>query len=219
MGYTEVFGGRGLALRYILLIMLLIYSSSACSASSDLPSQTSKLEFQDVQFGDFPSVDMICVRGLYPVGELGVGISLNASVLPAYNQRVAITHYAGVKISTPEFSYFDYKMFMVRFALECSWQGRQECIDMVRARLDAEYGLTPVVIVRNSNHPNSREVEEYQTESGSLIRIDWLKEYKNISYPRVRIIDVNLMNKLKKSLNPDYTPAKIEFLNSSESEN
>lgn len=195
--------------------MLLVFSSPAFSTSSDLQPQKSKLVFQDVHFGDFPSVDMICVRGLCPVGELGVGISLNASVPTAYNQKVAITHYAGVKISTPEFSYFDDKMFMVRFAIECTRQGRQECVDAVRAGLDAEYGLTPIVIVRNNNHSSSREVEEYQTESGSLVSIDWLKEHKYTSFPKVRIVDVSAMNKLRKSFNPDYVPAKIEILNSS----
>ena len=79
--------------------------------------------------------------------------------------------------------------------------------------------LNPIVIVRNSNHSNTREVDEYQIESGSLVSFDWLKERKNISFPRVRIIDVNLRNKLRRSFNPGYILAKIEFLNSSESEN
>ncbi len=201
-------------MRFFFLFLILAGSSPAFAAASGLEPQISKFEFQAVHFGDFPSVDMICVRGLCPVGEVGVGISNNSYVPPAYNQKVAITHYHGAKISTPEFSYFDDKMFMVRFVIECNRQGVDECVDAVKKGLDGEYGLIPLVDSRSDNMTSS---SEFVTESGSLITIFRVKEGRGRLFPTVRIVDKTLMDRLRKSFNPDYVPRKIEILDSLES--
>lgn len=184
------------------------------AVASDIEQQISKFEFQGVHFGDFPSVDMICVRGLCPVGEVGVGISTNSSVPPAYNQRIAITHYHGVKISTPEFSYFDDKMFMVKFSIECKRRGVDECIEAVKSGLDIEYGLTPIVDNSRENFSEPKTVTEFLTDAGSLVAIIRHKQESGQLFPTVRVIDRTLMDRLRKSYNPDSVPPKLETVSS-----
>ena len=195
-------------MKYFFLVLILVFSNSIFALSSELDSQISKLEFQGVHFGDFPSVDMICIRGLCPVGEEGVGIKTHSLIPPTYNQRTAITHYHGVKITTPAFSYFDDKMFQVGFRIDCNPQGQQECIDAVIAGLDAEYGITPLE-VSAEERIISKESAGFMTDSGSLVLIRWDSDEKGIFLPSVKIFDESLINLVRKSLNPNYVPFKV----------
>jgi hypothetical protein len=193
-------------LRFFLFLILFI-SIPTLGVSSDLTPQISKLEFQGVHFGDFPGVDMICIRGLCPVGEVGVGISTNSFIPTAYNQKTAITHFHGVKISTPEYSYFEDKMYMIKFSIECKSNAEEECVDAVKRGLDTEYGLKPLVSTRSDSLTSA---DEFVTESGSLVAIIRSKEGGRSS-PTVRIVDNTLMNQLRRFYNPNYLPVEIEI--------
>lgn len=201
-------------MKYLYLLLFFCFPDPVYALQPERDLPISKFEFQGVHFGDFPSVDMICVRGLCPVGEVGVGISNNSVVPPAYNQQRAITHYHGAKISTPEFSYFDDKMYMVKFTIECKLQGVDECVAAVEAGLDAEYGLHPTVPTRSDLNPS---VTKFMTEAGSLVSIIRTRKVKGQIYPIVRIVDRALMGRLLRSFNPDYVPPKIEILKTEES--
>jgi hypothetical protein len=204
-------------MRYLCLFLILAFAGPAFAAAPKIETQISKLEFQGVHFGDFPSVDMVCVRGLCPVGELGVGISTNSRIPPAYTQQTAITHYNGARISTPEFHYFDDQMYMVRFNIECKSNGVDECVVAVKERLDAEYGLFPIVDADSKKSASPKVVEEFVTESGSLVAIVRGGTYKGMSFPSVRIVDRTLMDQLRKFFNPNYVPPRIEILDAQNS--
>lgn len=203
---TKTWGDR--FMKYFFLILIVVFSSSVSAVSVELDSQISKLEFQGVHFGDFPSVEMICIRGLCPVGEEGVGIKTHSLIPPTYNQRTAITHYHGVKITTPAFSYFDDKMFQVSFRIDCDTQGQQECIAAVMAGLDAEYGLQALES-SDDERMVSRKSVDFMADSGSLVLISWDTDERVKFLPIVKIFDESLINLARKSLNPNYVPFKI----------
>ncbi len=198
---------------YFFLFLILTLSSPAFAAPEELDAQISKFEFQGVHFGDFPSVDMICIRGLCPVGEMGVGIKTGSRMLPSYNQQMTITHYNGVKISTPHFKYFDDKMCQVMFDIQCNKQGQDECIEAVKAGLDAKYGLTLLETLKNERAPLFTG-EVFLTESGSLV--DIIRDKGNMSQPDpyVKIYDKYLMDMARLAVNPNYVPVKIKATNS-----
>ncbi len=198
---------------YFLLFLILALSSPAFAAPEELDSQISKFEFQGVHFGDFPSVDMICIRGLCPVGEMGVGIYTGSRAHHTYNQQTTITHYNGVKISAPQFKYFDDKMFQVMFDIQCYRQGQDECIEAVKAGFDAEYGLTLLETLKNERTP-SKTGEVFLTESGSLVTIIWDKGNNYQPDPYVQIFDRTLMDMARLAANPNYVPIEIKATNS-----
>ncbi len=195
-------------MRYLIISLLLVVSSPLSAFPSDLNPPITKFAFQGVHFGDFPSVDMICTGGLCPVGEVGVGISDNSALSPSYSHKTAITHYNGVKITTPEYSYFDDKMFMVKFSFDCLPNSKQECLSAIIDGLDSEYGLIPIT---DGSKNTSNHLGKFLTESGSRII---LYKSNRKSVPMVKIYDPSLMDKLRISYNPEYVPLKVEILNS-----
>ena len=190
-------------MKFIFILLMLTLSSVAQAAPTDVKPKISKLQFQGIHFGDFPSVDMICIRGLCPVGDVGIGINTNSVVPPSYVKRTAITHYHNVRISTPEYTYFDNQMCQVKFNLKCVKKNQLECIDAVRNGIDAEYGLTLLEKIE-ADERSTQAGEAYSTESGSTVLIGWDTGKKRNSFPFVKISENTLMDLARTAVNPDY---------------
>ncbi len=202
-------------MRYIFLLLLLVLSAPAIAAASDDKSEISKLSFDGVYFGDFPSVDMICVRGLCPVGDLGVGTNNRPLLFTGYTQERSLSHYAGVRISTPVFNYFDDKMALVTFFLQCSTKAQQECLNTVRLGLDAEYGLA--LLERSAPEGQGlsetqslfKGSEAYVTESKSLVSLFWGENSHPKSFATVSISDKYLLDSARLAVNPNFVPLTL----------
>lgn len=197
-------------MRYILFFLLIAIANSAFAAPpEEIKPQISDQAFQGVYFGDFPSVDMVCIRGLCPVGSEEVGINTNSKFFPAYTKQRAITHYHGVRVSSPEYSYFDDKMFMVQFDILCRPNSGQECLDAVRQGLDTEFGLTPYEVYVKGKRVRPGADEVYVTDAGSNIEINLMKKNQQGAVAAVKIYDRTLMIRARKSVNPRYVAPKF----------
>ncbi len=194
---------------FSLTVLLLMFSCPTFAGETSEEDKISRFQFQGVFFGDFPAVDMICVRGLCPVGSNAIGVNTNPLLFPTYNQQTSITHYHGAKISSPEFTFYDDKMFMVSFYLLCSPQSRQECFDAVKNGMEAQYGLTPYNLYRDGKQLDSGSTQGFLTESGSLVELIWRNNSRQENKPVVRISDKHLLELSRKSVNPQYIPPEM----------
>ena len=197
--------------RFIAFLLLLL-TSPVCAATAEVPAQISKLEFEGIYFGDFPPQDVICVRGLCPLGDMGVEINDNPRILPVYCKEKDITHFNGVRISSPEYSFFDNQMFQVLFDIQCEGSSQQTCLDQVQRGLEARYGLKQLeeTALGDNNHETG-SATLFVTDSGSLVAIFAFDSNKTNRHPAVKIYDQALMDQVRKSVNPRYQP-DTEFL-------
>ena len=190
----------------LLLPLLLLLANPAPADTAEIKPEISKLEFEGIFFGDFPAEGMICTRGLCPVGDMGVGINDNARILPTYTRDKAITHFNRVRISAPEYSFFDNRMFQVFFSVRCEGEELQTCLDEIVRGLDAQYGLT---LIEESSSDKDQSFATYfatyATESSSLVTVS-VPSGKGRSYPLVKIYDPTLMDEVRLFFNPGYKP-------------
>ncbi len=190
----------------ILFLLLILLTNPALADNSEPKAEISKLAFGEIFFGDFPANDMICIRGLCPVGDRGIGIDENVMLPPTYCREKALTHFNRARISAPEYSFFDNQLFQVQFSILCKGESRLACVEEVSRGLDARYGLT---LFADSSEEKDRVRRDhntlYATDSGSLVVIT-VPASQGQFEPSVKIYDPTLINNARRSLNPEYTP-------------
>jgi hypothetical protein len=190
-----------------LLLLLILLAAQAFADEGAVKPEISKFEFQGVYFGDFPSNEMVCIKGLCPVGDIGVGIDKNSLAPPRYCKEKALTHFNGVRISAPEYSYFDNQMFQIFFSILCDNEAQKACVEEIIQGIDAQYGLTLVQDSTNKEFRRSNVYTAlYATDGGSLVSLKVPLDKEWGSYPFVKIFDPALMDDARKSLNPEYLP-------------
>ena len=198
-------------MRFIVLLFFVAVAIPAAAATNQtLNPSITNLEFQDIYFGAFPSDEMICIKGPCPSGKLGEGITPQERLFSTYMQPTDITHLNNVRISPPNYDFFQDQFLRASFDIICETKMSDYCQDAVIKALDQTYNLTELINKVRQNHV--QEIDSYklyQTESGALVEIIKHESTENSTLPRVRIYDNNLMNIARKTANPEFIPVQI----------
>jgi hypothetical protein len=159
---------------------------------------------QGVQFGSAPLPAMICIKGTC-LDDLAPGERTNR-IFAAYNNPVDLTHFGGVAISSPEYDYFEGRLFRIMFRLHCRSGREDSCLGKIIDELDSDYGLTPIPgSPRETDLPPVID-RDFHTDSGLVVRLSWSVGYSDWQRPYVEIYDLPLMESVRSTSNPNYRP-------------
>ena len=149
---------------------------------------------------------MICVSGPCLAKET----ESKHPIVSKYNLPVDITHYGGVKISSPEYDFFDNQLFQVGFKAECKADKARVCIDDIVNELDAQYGLEQIKdVYKEYSDQQAVHFYQYLTDTGAVIKIYWEKNINRWGYPSIKIYEKPLLDAVRVFSNPNYIPKEL----------
>lgn len=177
--------------------------------------------FGSMTFGQPPEDGMICINGPCSFGQIRPDILQNKIDLSIYKKPVDITTYGGWEISSPEYSFFEDRLYRVAFNIQCVYGFKISCrddqirrsIEEVTYALDQEYGLEIINNVAvELNATQSYELQKYKTGDDTIIEIGFDKSDQGLSRPYVIIDSYSMIEKVRKASNPKYKPVPFDNL-------
>lgn len=196
----------------LCIFVCLFFLPSALKAEELLGNQVNSkpLTFQNVQFGQPPTSDMVCIKGSCPPVQPTSINSYKKSIFSTYKKTKDITFYNSVEISTPKYDFFEGRFVRVGFTLECQQTIAEMCIESVFNALDKEYGLTLIDKVSLELPPEKIfSSKVFTTKAGEIVEFHWYKPSEKWEKPFVKIYDKDLMDRLRIATNPSYIPVKL----------
>lgn len=195
---------------WFLLIFLTVPVVAMAEANQNGPIENANIEFQGVYFGDFPIEEMICIKGACPDGEIGEGVLPKDSLLSTYMRSTDITHLERVRISAPEYDYYQDHFLRVRFDVLCDVSTMSFCLDSVVEALDQKYGLSEISHRQTASSAEQLvESDVYRTDGGAMVIIANSHDAGGLMSTSVRVYDKDLMDELRSLTNPDYVPIAL----------
>jgi hypothetical protein len=190
-------------MRLILLACVLLFP---CLAQAEV--QTT---FGTMTFGQPPEDGMICVVGPCSSEQLRADIRHNKIDLSDYIKPTDITNYGGWQISSPVYSFFEGRLVRVVFNIQCDKDQAQRCMKEVADALDLEYGLELLEnFMMEFDETLSIEAQTYKTGDDTVIYIGFNNSISRANSPTVFIQSHSMMEKMRKSINPDYKPGPLD---------
>jgi hypothetical protein len=187
----------------ITILFILFSFSLIVHAQSD---QLANLKFQSIHLGQSTTNEMICVSGLCIAEE----IKTRQSIVAKYNLPVDITHYGGVKISSPRYDFYDNQLYQIFFSIACKTDKATACIENVVQELRSQYGLEQIgeIFKVYSDH---QAIYSYQflTDTGAVVEIHREKSSNIWDRPSVKIYEKDLIDAVRISANPNYIPKDL----------
>ena len=190
-------------MRLLLAIGILLFP---CIVQAEI--QTT---FGSMTFGQPPEAGMICTVGPCDTEQLRPDIRHNKIDSSDYIKPTDITHYGGWEITSPVYSFFEGRFVRVDFDILCDESQAQRCMKEVADALDLEYGLELLENwVMEVSEGQSLEGQTYKTGDDTIVNISLDSSSRRTSTPTVIIESHSMMEKMRKSFNPNYTPKPLD---------
>ena len=190
-------------MRPLLVVCILFFP---CFAQAEI--QTT---FGSMTFGQPPEDGMICTVGPCSTEQLRPDIRQNKIDSSDYIKPTDITHYGDWEITSPVYRFFEGRFVRVNFDILCDESQAQRCMKEVADALDQEYGLELLENwVMEVNEDQSIEAQTYKTGDDTIINISLNNISRRSSRPTVIIESHSMMEKMRKSANPNYKPRPLD---------